>query len=720
MDIISLQKAKQALAKAGFIGTKKADTSQVKDGDIVKYSAELDKFVTKELRTKVHQWQQGHKYEQGEIVVFDDMLYWVLTDHVSHETNIEFDVANNQIIPFITEMGISNVLALDFEIQENGQQLQLSWVNPTDASYEGREVYFSDTLDITTMRYEEIIEATSTEGVQLLTDGEGTGSGEHDNIIVEIDTRKTYYVKAFAIHWVDGDYQHSSGRFLTLNNPDIYPPQAPTNLRIQVIDGEHLKLSWTQPLDEDFMHTRVVRSTTGFPSTPTDGTVLGSVNGEGEFIDTTVDKRVTYYYSLFAFDDAGNGMEHGVEGNHSTATQGIGIIYEILGFDFNTLERTEGAEFLEQEDFDGIYPWSDIKRAVVDAQGEVVYYLDEFDSNFKEDGTTPAVLDGTDGNVVVEYPQFYFKWEEGKFFVSQDEFTGSILIPRTLVGAFEGHKNETMGEMESIAGVKPTTGKSISEYRLLASGIGDGWQQTDIHFLNILKGLFAVEYGALNSQELVGDGIVTGTEERETGATLSLGNRTGVGTGGAVSYRGLENPWGNTWEFVEGLVITDTAYYVADTGFGNFVSDANMGDYKSTGIKPITEDGYISNFIGDGNFIADEVIGNSTLPIGDYQYSHKQGETNLAVHGGNFEDGNRAGIFRIHMGIKKFAVEEEMEFSHEFGDYTGNEFETTYESTGVFEQDMVVNGEEGQLYIAELPKSLNDEEITQINKVEIL
>lgn len=721
LDVISFSKAVQALKKAGFVGSKAVDETGIKDENIIRYSADLDKYISTELKTKVKQWELNHAYEKGEIVVFDDILHWVLTDHISHGSEIQYDIADGKIMPFVTESGFANVFGIEYTVQNEGENVLITWENPDSITYEGRKVFISETIDLTTMRFNECEEAVLNGQASLVTEGMGTGAGLSDSFLLSSETRRNYYVKIFVEHFED-DYKHSSGRGIVIENPDVYPPQAPKNLVVQMVDSKNLKLTWEQPIDSDFLHTKIVRSTIGYPNSPTDGTVLGSVSGSiGEYLDVGIEKGVVYYYSLFAFDDSGNGYEHGVEGNHSTATQATGIVFEILGFDFNTLSRIEGAELLEQSDFDSIYPWSDIKRAVVDRSGTVVYYLDENDSNFQEDGMTPAILDGTDGNVVVEYPQFYYKQEGGKVYVSQDEFTGATLIPRTLVGAFEGHKNETMGEMQSIAGVKPTTGKSISEYRLLASGNGEGWQNTDIHFLNILKALFAIEYGALNSQQLVGSGIVSEALEKNTGLTLSLGNKTGVGSGGAISYRGLENPWGNTWEFIEGLVITDTAYYIADTGFGNFVSDSNRGDYKKIeGVTPITQDGYISKFLGDGNFLASEVKGNSTLPVGDYQYSHREGETNLAVSGGNYEDGERAGIFRVHMGVKKFAVEEEMNLIEEFRDYTGVEFEATYETKGELIEDMTIGEEVGQLYAINLPKSLNDEEIVKINKIEIL
>lgn len=52
-----------------------------------------------------------------------------------------------------------------------------------------------------------------------------------------------------------------------------------------------------------------------------------------------------------------------------------------------------------QNDFDSIYPWSDIKTCNIDADGNVLAYLEE----------PSFARDGTNGDVMVEIPKFYYK-----------------------------------------------------------------------------------------------------------------------------------------------------------------------------------------------------------------------------------------------------------------------------------------------------------------------
>ena len=51
-----------------------------------------------------------------------------------------------------------------------------------------------------------------------------------------------------------------------------------------------------------------------------------------------------------------------------------------------------------------------MRRCVLSDAGVVQYYLSATDSTKKEDGTTASVLDGTDGQVMVEIPKFAYKY----------------------------------------------------------------------------------------------------------------------------------------------------------------------------------------------------------------------------------------------------------------------------------------------------------------------
>lgn len=67
--------------------------------------------------------------------------------------------------------------------------------------------------------------------------------------------------------------------------------------------------------------------------------------------------------------------------------------------------------------------------------------------------------------------------------------------------------------------------------------------------------LFYAQYGNTNSQGKIGQG--TYSYEKETGQTDALGMsdtvKGGNGSSGSINFWGLENWWGNKYEFMEGL-----------------------------------------------------------------------------------------------------------------------------------------------------------------------
>lgn len=86
---------------------------------------------------------------------------------------------------------------------------------------------------------------------------------------------------------------------------------------------------------------------------------------------------------------------------------------------------------------------------------------------------------------------------------------------------------------------------------------------------------------------------------QKTGGCDDLGNASGSKDADdptvPVSYRGIEDPWGNVWEFVDGMNILDEdrRTYITDDP-KNFADNVFDGQYKAIGIplpptKPIGE-----------------------------------------------------------------------------------------------------------------------------------
>jgi len=222
-----------------------------------------------------------------------------------------------------------------------------------------------------------------------------------------------------------------------------------------------------------------------------------------------------------------------------------------------------------------------MRRCVVNAAGEVVYYLHPNNSLLKENGDL-ANLTGTDGNVMVEIPEHYYRtWFETvgaeiyqNYAVSEYALPGFTKIKKHYISAFEASLNRTTLKAASVINNTPTyrggnnnaawdnadnslLGKPVTALtreneRLYASNIGPGWCEEPFQFTWHWRWLIYIEFATLQLQQDVnntltaegyrrgglGNGI-TGIATTEWGAfnlkcpfancgiTTSLGNNSG-------------------------------------------------------------------------------------------------------------------------------------------------------------------------------------------------
>ena len=309
--------------------------------------------------------------------------------------------------------------------------------------------------------------------------------------------------------------------------------------------------------------------------------------------------------------------------------------------------------------------------------------------------------------VMVEQPKFYYKvvplelekiqggkgfhMRKARYYVSDTMKAGFKLHPAFIkdgkeknfiyLSAYEGCTYDTSASayklndaqdvdwtddvLASIANAKPTSGLTQSSatrngFRTIAAKRGLGWSQETVQAATATELLFLIEYASFDMQSKIGAGVTTKTDDGATsmteitGATTTLGNKSGqvINTNGysVVAYRGEENPFGNIWKWIDGINVynkNEGSVYIADHGFKD---DTNAAPYSDAGITICGSNGYVSAFAYnedfDWLFIASEVLGNSSLPVGDYFWQNKayNGYT-VAILGGTWYDGSDAGGF---------------------------------------------------------------------------
>ena len=399
------------------------------------------------------------------------------------------------------------------------------------------------------------------------------------------------------------------------------------------------------------------------------------------------------------------------------------VVGVCIDFENKTFTRLANAVGLSAgDDFDQFTPFGGRRRCNLSDAGAVNKYY----------GDTGYAEDGSQGQVMVWQPKFYYKvvplkmvkntdttgakgykLRKANYFISGSPHVGFKLHPAFVkpdgterdgyfIGAYEAciydvsasayimDDSQVMDnandKLSSIAGNRPVSGLTQDFTRVkaeqMAQNRGSKWHgmYTQIAMAEFL--LMFVE-GAGNLQTVFGKGIVdlasgSGNEGGATGSTASFGNKSGEAEsttcypGGtattynvsgkrSISYRGVENPWGNLWKFVYGINIWGNGTmgggepYVCDNP-ANFAESQNSGNYVGAGFTVANADGYIKAFAYpdsgkeafDWMLMPNEVGGgaDSNLPIGDYFY--KTANLNgyrIARLGAYWGDGLMAGLY---------------------------------------------------------------------------
>lgn len=261
--------------------------------------------------------------------------------------------------------------------------------------------------------------------------------------------------------------------------------------------------------------------------------------------------------------------------------------------------------------------------------------------------------------VFVKIPEFYYKIEKSgnifRYYIADGSLDGFSLHPGSgcYVARYEGVKGNSSGTstMRSNSGLTPSTSDTRYGFRVTSKATATGFQLYDFAAWCAVGLLYLVEFADWDSQKKMGQGIVNDADSHKTGETDSMVYHTGraAGTDGktAVQYRGIENPWGNVLEFVDGINFKNYAPYIC-TDPTKYADDITT-NYTITGVS-LGGNGWTKGLGLSTNFpwayLPNEVGGSGSTFIPDYVTHHSQGWQVLVV-GGYYSDGSYAGLFRF-------------------------------------------------------------------------
>lgn len=147
--------------------------------------------------------------------------------------------------------------------------------------------YLGETID-----YEKTL-LTETEMVQ-----------EHEVFLDKLTIETLYNFKISAKDRRNNQRETDNETFSTLPPPDIIPPANVSNF--EAIPGdEKVTLLWDNPINEDFKGVLIKRTVDFYPTEPWEGDSVYFGSGSS-VVDADVVNGITYYYTAFSYDMAGN------------------------------------------------------------------------------------------------------------------------------------------------------------------------------------------------------------------------------------------------------------------------------------------------------------------------------------------------------------------------------------------------------------------------------
>lgn len=289
--------------------------------------------------------------------------------------------------------------------------------------------------------------------------------------------------------------------------------------------------------------------------------------------------------------------------------------------------------------------------------GAVVGYLNP--DNFAQfaDGTAADITSGNNGDVMIEIPKTGYK-------ISKSGTTLTVQITddpnkkgfsykahtrtedgdreKLYIGAFLG--SVASGKLRSLSGKQPTNNTTIGNFRTSAQANGDGYDQFAFYPMTLLQCLYLIMYKNLDSQTALGMGCVKNNSIRETGSTIKKGMSYGSSSDTEqMKFLGIEDFWGNVYQWIDGLVSTSEFHALAATDNFNDTGDgyADLGALSTQYIGGYMKEPQGNN---DAGFTVSAAGGSASTYFSD---SSTFAGGYVPVFGGSYQAGTGAGAFML-------------------------------------------------------------------------
>ena len=275
--------------------------------------------------------------------------------------------------------------------------------------------------------------------------------------------------------------------------------------------------------------------------------------------------------------------------------------------------------------------------------------------------------------VLVKIPEFYYKIEKSgtifRYYVADGPVDGFDLHPGSGCYICRYEMGEVNGSTPTgCSGRSVLTDKTRGTLRNYTRDMASGFQLYDFAAWCAVGLLYRVEYADWGSQEKINRGIVNDSSVHKTGETDAMVYHTGRAAGGlintaAVQYRWIENPWGNVFEWIDGINVNNRVPYIctepesyADDTTSNYTSSGitlpNSGWIKGLGFSSVFPWALLPDTTGGGSattYIPDYINSSAGWSVVDVSGCY----TNASIAGLFFFDASQSsGISSQYIGAR--------------------------------------------------------------------
>lgn len=448
-------------------------------------------------------------------------------------------------------------------------------------------------------------------------------------------------------------------------------PNNVSGLKVKVGNGK-LTVLWSDPQDTvvqgqtlcTWKGTKLVMKAGAYPENIKDGTVtvdnqVRNHYKDNGFVINNLNNGTVYYLQLFPYSD-----KNAVNENPVNRKSAVPQPFRVMTVKIDQSNSNPETSVTYHDDAVGMTPGSDDwdsffnHKPCLLKNGVVQGYLNPNDFTKFENGQSADITSGNAGDVMIKFPRMGVKISTSgnvvtismtnnpndpnfKYYAHQ---RGNTDKDAFYLGAYKGY--ETGGKLRSLSGKSPTVSKTIGQFRSIAKANGSGYDQSAFYQLTFRQCMYLLKYKNLDSQTKVGKGNISGGNKQNTGSTNKHNMDYGTSnTQTQMCLFGIEDFWGNVWEWIDGLYSNSTRNIMTATQ--NFYD--NGSGYKNNGQGASSDiSGWRNTIQGstDTGFIIKGTSGSSTTYYCDCGVLYA---SRLPVFGGMWGSGDDAGAFYLYV-----------------------------------------------------------------------